>query len=282
MSIAIFCVPAVGFAQADYKKLPLTGINISMRVLLQGAYQHNDGLMHNNLQLQGLLPLSQPYTAAPFDYQGGESTTPERLAFAGQDAAVDWVLLELRHKDAPFALVAQRAAIVQRDGDVVEPADGAVVLNFPDIAAGDYRVGIRHRNHLGVLTASASSLSADLTVVDFSNPQTAVVGEHARFVSGGFSLLWAGDINQDQRIVANGAGNDRNILLADILQEEGNPGFNLSYVQSGYQVGDLNLDGKAIYSGPANDSSFLLSNILLHSDNTSFANNFIINNMLSF
>jgi len=278
--LVIYVITA-GYVWADYKNLALTGVNLSARVLLQGAYQSDTGLMRDDLQTGGLLPLAQPYSAAPFEYNGTEVATPEILAQPGQDAAVDWVLLELRETAAPFALLAQRAAILQRDGDVVEPDTGAVVLNFADVVTGDYRVSIRHRNHSGVLTAAALPLSTDVTLIDFSNPQVDVIGDESRVRAGAFSLLWAGDVNQDQRIIANGTGNDRNFLLADILQAAGNSGFNLSYIHSGYQAGDFNFDGKLIYIGPGNDSILLISNILSHPENLLFANNYIINNQFS-
>ncbi|MEZ5447943.1 MAG: hypothetical protein R3E89_02595 [Thiolinea sp.] len=103
------------------------------------------------------MPAAQPYASAPFSYNGTEQLQAVVSGVNGQDAVVDWVLLELYAPDT-LALVAQRAAVLQRDGDVVDAASGKVVINFPAVTPGAYRVGLRHRNHQSVLTATAPEL----------------------------------------------------------------------------------------------------------------------------
>jgi hypothetical protein len=260
----------------DTKSLSLTGVNLSARVVLQGPYDSQTGLMSARLGLLDLLPVDQPYASAPYNYSGTEQLSAAVSALDGQDAVVDWVLLELRDSVSPATIVAQQAVALQRDGDLVDPQSGAVVMNFASVTAGNYRVGVRHRNHPGVVTASALALGSAVTVVDFSSPAVQVNGRHSRLNTAGFSLLRAGDSNQDQRLIAVGTGNDSNPLLSGILLAGGNVGLNASYQLAGYLVTDFNLDGRAVYSGPGNDNNLLLMNILIHPDNTGFAANFIV------
>ncbi len=265
---------------ANQKSLPLTGVNLSVRVLLQGPYNPETGLMSDQLNRYALLPVTQPYNTEPYKYSGTEALSTAVLAGDGQDAVVDWLLLELRDATDPAEIVARQAVVLQRDGDLVDSQSGAVVINFSTVTAGNYRVGVRHRNHLGVYTAAALFLSTEVKIVDFSSPAVQLNGEHARTNSGGFALLWAGDSNRDQKLIAVGVGNDTNPLLSSILLAEGNPALNASYQLSGYYDTDFNLDGKAIYSGPDNDNNLLLMNVLTNPANLGFSSNFIVSSGL--
>lgn len=271
---------ALGQQTADPKSLSLTGVNLSARVLLQGPYDAETGLMSDQLNRAALLPVNQPYNTEPYAHSGTEQLSAAVLAAEGQDAVVDWVLLELRDATDPAVIVARRAVALQRDGDLVEAQSGAVAINFAVVAAGNYRVGVRHRNHLGVYTVAALSLGTEVEIVDFSSPVVQVNGEYMRAGIGGFALLWAGDGNRDQRLIAVGVGNDSNPLLSGILLAEGNTALNASYQLSGYADTDFNLDGKAVYSGPGNDNNLLVANVLINPANTGFAGNFIVSSDL--
>lgn len=258
------------------KNLSLTGVNLSVRVLLQGPYDTNSGLMSGQLQVKSLLPVVQPYSVEPFSYAGNEQLSADVLAASGQDAVVDWMLLELRNIGTQGAVVAQKAVVLQRDGDLVDATTGETALNFATVSAGNYQVSIKHRNHQGVVTVSPSYLSVEVALVDFSSPTTQVQGEHARVTVDGFALLRGGDANQDGRLVAVGVGNDSNPLLSGVLLADGNVGFNASFQQQGYLLTDFNLDGRAVYSGPSNDNNLLLTNVLIHPGNVGFSANFIV------
>lgn len=258
------------------KSLSLTGVNLSVRVLLQGPYDPNSGLMSGQLQSQSLLPLEQPYFTEPFAYPGTEQLSNDVLSASGQDTVVDWVLLELHEAGVSGNSVARKAVALQRDGDLVDSVSGETAINFAAVAAGNYRVSVKHRNHQGVMTAGPLSMNAAVTLVDFSSLSTQVQGEHARIIVDSFALLRGGDADQDGRLVAVGAGNDSNPLLTGILLAEENVGLNASFQQLGYLVTDFNLNGRAVYSGPSNDNNLLLTNVLAHPANTSLTANFII------
>lgn len=280
LSVAFGSNCVAGERVSDFRNLSLSGVNLSIRVLLQGPYDQDAGLMTDQLRVQGVLPTEQPYATPPFSYSGAERLSATVLSETGQDAVVDWVLLELREAGGQGGIVVQQAAVLQRDGDLVNPQNGETVLNFSTVATGNYRVSVRHRNHQGIVTQEALALSSAVTLVDFSSPFLAVQGQHSRLEAGGFSLLRTGDADQDGRLIAIGVGNDSNLLLSGVLTAPGNSGLNTSYQQQGYLVTDFNLDGKALYVGPVNDKGFLISNILLHPENVGFAANFIVSSNL--
>ena len=135
---------------------------LDIKVLLEGPYDSN-GQMHPNLQ--GLIPLAQPYSIAPFNYLGTEilSSIPSNM--------VDWVLIELRTGTPNLTgtrntlTSATQAAMLLSDGSVVD-TNGSP-LSFDLDLDTEYYVVIRHRNHLD-LFSSNSFISGDNPIYDFT------------------------------------------------------------------------------------------------------------------
>ncbi|UJS25796.1 choice-of-anchor L domain-containing protein [Thiothrix winogradskyi] len=249
---------------------------LQVRGLLQGAYNSTDGLMRDDLRRQGFLPLAQPYVAnSLLGYAGAEVTTAERLALTGNDAPVDWVVVELRDKTTPKTVLARTTGLLQRDGDVVNPLTNDTTLRVP-LPQDAYYVSLRHRNHLGVMTQAAMPLSATTALVDFTLPTTAVSGQYARASSQSKALLWAGDTNFSNNAVGIGPGNDANPLLGTIMQHPSNASASSNFRLPGYYAADLNMDGLSVYSGPGNDTNLLLGNIAQYPANGAGAANYII------
>lgn len=251
------------------------GIYLQTKVLLQGPYIASTGFMQDSLRRTGLLPVNQPYAASPFNYLGTEQLNLDLATITGKDALVDWVLIELRDAANPNTILVSKAALVQRDGDVMDAVTGSSVLNFP-VVAGNYFVSVRHRNHLGVRTATSVAFETTPVVIDFSQTTTEVAGLHARLESPSLALLWAGDINHDERLIAIGIGNDSSEILNTILKAPKNTNLNSSYRLAGYLDSDLNMDGMALFMGPTNDTNVLLGNLLLFPNNKDKNSNYIV------
>jgi PKD repeat protein/glucose/arabinose dehydrogenase len=228
---------------------------LSVRVALQGALG-TGGQMRDDLRAAGLLPSSEPYSELGFERAGtgGESVTAPQLAAMGKNSAVDWVLVELRDKNNPAQVVATRAALLERDGDV-RGVDGYGRINF-NVPAGDYHVAVRHRNHLGVRTLQPVLLNAQHTVVDFNRFDTGVYGSEAQYtVPGVGRALWAGNVVRDNKLMYTGNSNDRDALLQAI------GGMVPTATVAGYRSEDVNLDGVVRYTGIGNDRDPILQNI---------------------
>lgn len=264
-------------------------VHLSMRAYLQGAYDSSTGLMNAHLLSKGFLPKTQPfgelltsfgYTTfegvSLFDYYGSESISTTVAGMTAQNALVDWVLLELRAAHEPTKRIAAKAAVLQRDGDVINAETGSSRLVFRGVPPGDYYVVLRHRNHLGVMTATPLKLTETPSVIDFTQPTYPVYGREQRYIDAGKALLWAGDANNSNTIVASGPGSDANILLGALLIAPDNKGVSNHFQLRGYYATDLNLDGVTIFSGPGNDLNLLLGNVMLHPGNTGGNANYII------
>jgi uncharacterized repeat protein (TIGR01451 family) len=231
------------------------GVAVSPRVMLGGPYVQATQLMSDALRSSGLIPLTEQYTALGYAHVngGGETTSAPVLAVTGDNAIVDWVVVELRSTTAPYGVLATRSALVQRDGDVVSTTgSGPVLFNM---AAGNYRVAIRHRNHLGAMTNTSRALSTTTTTVDFSVATTATYGTNAQATVGTRRVLWAGDCQSDGELKYTGDDNDRDLILQEI------GGVAPTATSTGYVREDVNMDGVVKYTGANNDRDRILVNI---------------------
>src|SRR6185436_1383500 len=150
---------------------------------------------------------------------------------------------ELRPEGTPDSIPFSTYGLVQRDGDIVSP-NGSPQLSIV-APAGDYYIAIRHRNHLGAMTASAFTLSTSTTVIDFRQSGLALYGTDAMNTVNGSSMLWAGNSRSDsnpQTIKYVGSTNDRDQVLSWIGGTTPN-----STVSGQYGKCDVNMDGVIKY-----------------------------------
>ena len=232
-------------------------VSVSPRVFLGGAWPSGGTAMNDGLRSGGLISLTAPYEAMGYSYTGSHgpaTTTANVLVVTGPNAIVDWVVVELRSATSPATVVASRAALVQRDGDVVAP-DGVSTLTF-NSPPGNYHVAVRHRNHLGVMTAAPRALTGTPASIDMTLAATAAYGTNARQNVSGTMVLWPGDVNFDGTARYTGSANDRDPVLQAI---GGSTPTNV--VTSTYSSRDINLDGTIRYTGANNDRDFILQTI---------------------
>ena len=90
-------------------------IYVNARAVLDGPYNTSTGLMNDALRSLGTFPLTDPYPGLGYTHVGsgnGGSVAPAVIAAGGNDAIVDWVVLELRNPAAVGTVVASRSALV--------------------------------------------------------------------------------------------------------------------------------------------------------------------------
>jgi len=235
-----------------------SGIAVSPKVFLEGSYNPATGLMGDALRSGGLLPTTEPYTGLGYTHVsgGGETVAPAVLAISGNNAVVDWVIVELRDNAVPTTIVASRSALLQRDGDIVA-VDGSSPVTFT-ASAGTYRVAVRHRNHLGAMTLNGVALSTSPATVDLTSAATGTYGTNARkSITGTFPALalWAGDVTFNGQVKYTGGGNDRDPILTTVGSTTPNNTVTM------YSTRDVNLNGQVKYTGGANDRDPILINV---------------------
>lgn len=222
--------------------------HVRVRVKLDGPYDALTGLMRDDLRSQGLLPLNEPYTALGLPLTSNEpaATTTAVWSTTGADAIVDWVYLELRAATNTSLALTTITALLQRDGDIVA-MDGTSPPTFR-IAAGNYHVVVRHRNHLGIMSAQPLALGWLPQPIDLSTSPANFFGTNATRSVNGTQVLWAGDVTGDGQVRYTGAGNDRDPVLTTVGSTTPN-----NAVNGTYSLRDVNLDGSVKYTGASND-----------------------------
>ncbi len=230
-------------------------LNLRVRAFLEGPYDAGTGLMDDDLRAQGLVPLDEPYAALGYAHVGGggEVTTNAVLSVTGANAIVDWVVLELRDAVVPSLVKATRSALLQRDGDIVG-ADGVSPVQF-SLAVNDYHIAVRHRNHLGMMTANAVRVSVATKNYDLSNGGIALYGTGAGKDINGTNALWMGNALRDAELKYTGSGNDRDPILVRVGSTTPNSSV------PGYYLEDATMDGQVKYTGSANDRDPILVNV---------------------
>jgi len=245
-----FTIPAVSAADC--------GVNFRLRAGLDGALP-SGVIMSDALRTTGLIPTAEPYSTMGYSYVGqapGATVPPALLAVTGNDAIVDWVVIELRSAATPSTVVHSKAALMQRDGAVID-TDGDSYINMP-VTPGSYHVALRHRNHLSVMTSSPRTLALNPTntLVDFYGQSSGTYGTNARVQRGTVWCLWAGDATCNGEVKYVGNGNDRDPILLAI---GGSTPTNM--VSNVYSPLDVNLDGQIKYIGANNDRDIILTTV---------------------
>lgn len=165
---------------------------VRSKVYLQGPFVSSTTSMHTQLRDADYTDQrTSPYAQDPISYG---RQLPANV--------VDWVLLQLR-STATGATLASKSCFLRSDGRIVFP-DSTASNDVPfDVTAGNYYIVVRHRNHLGVMSASAVALgsAANTTLYDFTTGQGQAYGTNAmRTLSVSNYGLFSGDANNDLRI----------------------------------------------------------------------------------
>jgi hypothetical protein len=114
------------------------GIGVDAKIYMEGPYNSVNNEMNTTLNAD--IPLTSPYSEDP------------RTAPSKPSNAVDWVLVQLRETSSG-PIVESRSAFINKDGFLIDDNgnQGIGIKSKP----GDYYIIIKHRNHLGIMTATA-------------------------------------------------------------------------------------------------------------------------------
>jgi len=273
--------------------------HLKLKVMLQGAMistlnpglPNADGLMRDDLRANNHIPLTQPYVGAMNAFNrfvhkgsGTETTTNEVLnANIGTgDAIVDWVFVEIRDT-SDHSLIHTIPALVQRDGDIVAAHNGSdlYVTGLPK----QFHVSVKHRNHLGAMTADPMNVQSNICEADFTKMDLGEFFTHDGYEDlavttvGGKRALHAGNANADGKVKYDGGTNDQLVILSEVILHPDNNAqiFNFGNA-AGYHRGDINMDGIVKYDGARNDRFVTQFIVFFYQLNDTKLNNY--NNMI--
>lgn len=286
--------PSICDTAMVFMTITATKARLAIKMRLQAAlYNITDTLMRDELRVEARLPKLEPYTAlAPafvhVNGGGGEMVTDSATVFAnyGPNSIVDWVFVELRDSANLATVVATRAALLQRDGDVVD-VDGKSLLLFSNSLPDHYAVAVRHRHHLGTMTELPISVNPTGTPIDFTNLATPLYDDGTNLngleqitIEGKYAL-WAGNVNTDRKVIYAGQNNDKDPIFNQVDQAPANLFNSQTYVYNGYHLGDVTMDGSAIFAGQNNDVDPIFNNVDGHPRNILHSQTFIIREQLA-
>nr|WP_165958145.1 FG-GAP-like repeat-containing protein [Segetibacter sp. 3557_3] len=236
-------------------------ITFNGKVFLQGNFNALTGNMTNSLNTLGILAdsaKSQPFNDMLLKYSGTEHATPD--VFKARPGIVDWVLVELRSTSSPSLVLGRRAALLTQNGTLVDIDGVTPGITFQGFLPGEYHVSIRHRNHLGIRSATPLDFTSGSAGYDFTTAADKCFQNQPYTSTVSMAGVWAmraGNANGNNNVKYNGPQNDQDRIQNIKL------GGSLSLVQNRqYAPEDINLDGTIKTNGPANDQNFLLNAIL--------------------
>lgn len=202
------------------------GVLLSVKMFLHGPYESGSSMMRASLGATHL-PTSTPHA-------DGATANSTVFDVTGNDAIVDWVLVELRDKNDITTVLHRASGLLQRDGDIVA-TDGVSPLTI-DAASDAYYISVDHRSHIPIATDATYNLSGTATTIDLT--VSANVRGGAGFMhdlGNGKHATFGGDLNGDGQI------NTADLIL----------GF-ASIGLPGYLVRDLDLNGQTQTSDMTN------------------------------
>lgn len=201
-------------------------VTLDLKAYLQGPFNGTN----MDASIIPLLPLSQPFNVAPWGYTGTES-----VGSIPNANVVDWVLIDVRDAASASSAsgatsVAKQAAFILRDGSIVD-LDGSSNLQFDVSISQNMYVVVWHRNHLGIISNNALTLSAGEYSYDFTSGMNQVRGGTAghKQLSTGVWGMYGGNGDHNGQINTNDKAN----------------AWDLEAGEKGYLFGDYNLDGDA-------------------------------------
>ncbi len=238
-------------------------VSIDAAVYLEGAL-YKDGSYLNEMRTQvndfGYLPgqkprtllgvatdPGQPYSSPPWLYNGEEGKDINEIdniinSNVYPDDIVDWVLLSLRTSESIESTVCQKAAFINRDGQIL-------MIDYFDCCnqeTDEFYLVIEHRNHLAVMTPEPIKLDeGGVLKYDFRNSEsyTALLGYTQKMIFPGMFAMYAGNGEQVLSIESprDINSNDNGFWARDNGKHSG-------YYNQDYDLnGDVNVHDKAIW-----------------------------------
>jgi hypothetical protein len=193
------------------------------RVNLSGNFDIQNGIMNTTLRQKNIIPQLQPYNISPFNYNGSE------YFGALPNNAVDWVLVDF--VDPNFGFLIDRKALLLLDNGYMIDQNGESAITLNNLLLNQlfqYKIIIRHRNHLPISSKNLHSFTNSVTTdLDFTSNLDTLSDNQAQVGNGVFGLR-LGNTNSDNSIDSF----DRNILRQSSESND---------IYTNY---DINLDGE--------------------------------------
>ncbi len=218
------------------------GIDFDIDLFLAGPY--SSGAM--STAINSLIPDDDPYG------NGVNNVTVPATA-------VDWIEVELRNSGNPATVTKSYSFFVDNGGNVLN-VDGTVGAKLTGVAKSSYYLAVRHRNHLGAMTASAVNLASGPFAFDFT-AGSGIYGTNAmRNLGGGEWALWAGDTDGNGSVQFATGTSDITPISAIVLSGGNTDPTIASSVM--YNIADADLNGTVQFATGTSDITPISATVL--------------------
>lgn len=199
---------------------------IDLNVLLEGPFNGNS--MKTDLNVQGLIPLAQPYNTSPWNYPG-----TEQVVSIPNANIIDWIFIQLRDASSSSSadeatIIAQQAGFILHDGSVVA-IDGISDMQFNATVSQNLFVVVYHRNHIGIMSSNPLPQTDGNYAYNFTTDAYQAYGstDPQKEIALGIFGMYGGDLNSNGSIESS----DRTAL--EVVTGT-----------AGYTTTDANFDGQ--------------------------------------
>lgn len=201
---------------------------VKVKAMLQGCFNATNSTMTTALQTNNVIPTAQPFNRPPWGYAGNEALTTQPTNMT------DWILLELRSSTNSSQIVAQKAAILLNNGNIIDANGDLAGIVFSGIPTNTaYYVSLKTRHHLAVLSSYAE-IMPNAIPYDFTNNSMVAGGSTQLYQAtptvctllagdtDGNGAITVGDFNEMQNVMSNigvysdsDCNLDRNVTVTD-------------------------------------------------------------------
>jgi hypothetical protein len=247
--------------------------NIDISLWLEGSYEVTSNDMRKDLNEQQLLPgqdpffflgtatpAGQPYSVAPWNYNGTEGNAFDHdtlgVVTAGYDTdVVDWVLVSLRTSTSPSDTICRQAAWLTKDGTVTFPE----ACDCPLTLGQEIYIVVEHRNHLPIMTPETVTVTANGVAYDFRTQQSYItfLGDGQKMLEGGVFGMFSANGDQDN---TTGSGSRTDVNATDESVWTSNNSSGDIYSGGDFDMnGDVNADDESLWlenTGKSSDVNF--------------------------
>jgi hypothetical protein len=231
------------------------GIDLDLDVFLAGPY--SSGTMSTALRTAGVIQLTSPYGT-------GESVASIPAG------VVDWIKVELRDPVTPGTIVKSYSFFVDNAGNVLNTT-GTVGTKLTGVAKGSYYVAVKHRNHLGVMTASTINFSAAGPFAFDFTAGSGLYGTNAeRSMGSGKWALWAGNTDGNNSVQFATGTSDITPISSAVLGDAGNTTSDPSWYNTTpvYNLADADMNGLIQFASGTSDITPISASVLNNPANT--------------
>jgi hypothetical protein len=178
--------------------------------------------------------------------------------------ATDWIMIEVRDTETGIVVLSKTSGWILNDGNIVSYDN--TPLRLKDAEAIGH-IALKHRNHIGIRTATVLDLVNPPSIKDFclstSEAYTNPTFPNAPYTEanmkqvGSVFAMWGGNANGNANVRYTTGSSDEAYLLGSVLG--GNTG---TVISNTYNAADLNMNKIVRYTTGTSDEAFLLGTIL--------------------